>query len=417
MPVTYADEEREPLETEWTWEGRLPRGAVVLVAGWRQSAKGLLACHIAAAVTKGRPLPGEESGREPGDVVMVMAEDDPNEDMAWRLRAADADLSRVHDFTELDDGSPFELSASATVPGNTPDLLAFIRQLREQGRNPRLVILDPLNALVMYGSIKTDQGARRVIGRLRQVAKRTGVTILVVHHFVKSGSIGGSQGIVDAPRWVYEIQPDPASPEYKIFHLYKCNVAVGEDLRYRIISDGHNSRIEWVDREQMEREERSWRSHDKAGVKAMQPVTPQQARGAGCRHPFSKFGTPKQCGDCPARKLKPASTPVRPAKPAPSRPVTPAPKAAPVAPRRAAGRVYGAGYASFGPDGTPVSADLGEYPSELAAQLACARHAGAAMAWRESVPGWQWVASTGTGAQMVSYCVKAAPAKRAAAAG
>lgn len=289
MPVTYADAEREPLETEWTWEGRLPRGAVVLVAGWRQSAKGLLTCNIAAAVTNGAPLPGETEPREPGDVVIIGAEDDPNEDMAWRLRAAGADLARCHDLTEMDDGTPFELSASAAVPGNTGDLLAFIRALRRscmcgfegrdgdglaahldeqaggcQARNPRLVIMDPLNALVMHGSIRTDQGARRVISRLQRVAKLTGVTIVVVHHFVKSGSIGGSQGLVDAPRWVYEIRPDPAAPEYKVFHLYKCNVAVAEDLRYRIISDGHDSRIEWVTRDGMEREERAWRADELA---------------------------------------------------------------------------------------------------------------------------------------------------------
>lgn len=289
MPVTYADEEREPLETEWTWQGRLPRGAVVLVAGWRQSAKGLLAWNVTAAVTNGAALPGETGPKEPGDVIMIAAEDDANEDMAWRGRAAGANLARVHDMTELDDGGPFELSASATVPGNTGDLLAFIRKLRRscmcgfegrdgaelaahldehaggdahQARNPRLVIMDPLNALVMHGSIRTDQGARRVIGRLQRVAKLTGVTIMVIHHFVKSGSIGGSQGLQDAPRWVYEIRPDPAAPEYKVFHLYKCNVAVAEDLRYRIISDGHNSRIEWVDRDGMQREEQSWRGED-----------------------------------------------------------------------------------------------------------------------------------------------------------
>lgn len=256
---TYVQPERDPLETEWTWEGRLPRGHVVLIAGKRASAKGLLACNLAGHVTTGDAFPGELAARAPGDVVMVTAEDDANEDMAWRLRAAGADLARVHDLTWLPDGNPFELSAAATVPGHAGELLAYLRMLREAGRNPRLVILDPLNALVMHGTIKTDQGARRVISRLEYVAKRTGVTIVVIHHFVKDGSIAGSQGLEDAPRWVYTIEPDPDAPDYRVFHLHKCNVAVAEDLRYQIVSDGHDSRITWVDREDIRLEEHSWR--------------------------------------------------------------------------------------------------------------------------------------------------------------
>jgi hypothetical protein len=275
---TFADPDRAPLEAAWNWDGRMPRGHVVLIAGWRESAKGLVACNLAGAMTTGRPLPGEDGPSEPGDVVMISAEDDACEDMAWRLRAAGADLGRVHDLSSLPDGSPFELSASKTSPGNVPELLAYLRMLRDEGRNPRLVVLDPLNALVMDGSIKTDQGARRVIGRLERVAQRTGVTIAVVHHFVKSGAIGGSQGLVDAPRWVYEIKPDPMSPEYKIFHLSKCNVAAAEDLRYKIIRDGHDSRIEWVERADVERETRAWRNRKLATVISLPDRAPDVAR-------------------------------------------------------------------------------------------------------------------------------------------
>ena len=294
MAITYADAEAEPLETEYNWLDRFPRGAVVLVAGWRESAKGLLTWNLTAAATNGKPLPGETEGRAPADVVMISAEDDLNEDKAWRARAAGARLDRVHDLTQLEDGSPFELSASKTSPGDAPMLLGFLRQLRVscmcgftgsdaadlaahldeggagcEARNPRWVFMDPLNQLVMDGSIKTDQGARRLIGRLERVARLTGVTIVIIHHFVKSGSIGGSQGLVDAPRWVYEIQPDPAAPDCKIIHTHKCNKGSPEDIRYRIIRDGHDSRIEWVQQGPgMEREERSWRGDDLAVRKA-----------------------------------------------------------------------------------------------------------------------------------------------------
>ena len=234
---------------------------------------------------------------------MISAEDDLNEDKAWRARAAGVRLERVHDMTHLEDGSPFELSASKLNQGDAPELLAYLRQLRvscmcgytgadagelaahlEEGmdgceaRNPRWVFMDPLNQLVMDGTIKTDQGARRLIGRLERVARLTGVTIVIIHHFVKSGSIGGSQGLVDAPRWVYEIEPDPAAPDCKVIHTHKCNKGGAPDIRYRIVRDGHNSRIEWVAAQAgAQAEERSWREDDLAARRAARAAVPAAA--------------------------------------------------------------------------------------------------------------------------------------------
>ncbi len=298
MPITYADDEAEPLPTEWNWEGRCPRGAVVLVAGWRESAKGLLTWNITAAATNGALLPGEEgdpqriaaglSPKLPADVVMISAEDHLNEDKAWRARAAGCDLARVHDMTELDDGSPFELSGSKTDQGDVPELLAFLRKLRVScmcgftgtdaddlaahleaagdgcgARNPRWVFMDPLKQLALDGAIARSAPCRRMIGRLERVARLTGVTIFIVHHYVKSGSIGGAQDLVDTPRWVYEIQPDPAVEDCKVIVRHKTNKARPEDIRYRIVVDGSDSRIEWVEAKAgAESEERSWRGKD-----------------------------------------------------------------------------------------------------------------------------------------------------------
>lgn len=429
MPVTYADPSLAPLETEWVWEDRLPRGAVVLAAGWRQSAKGLFACHLAGAVSTGAPLPGETQAREPADVIMVTPEDDGGEDMAWRLRAAGADLDRIHDLTELDDGSPFELSALAGTDGSTPVLLAAIQAMQrtclsghvtepsgaacgcgQPVRDPRLVIIDPLNAVVMYGTIKTDAGARRVIASLARVARITGVCILVIHHIVKStGSIGGSTGLVDAVRWCYTIERTD-DKLVKALHLEKCNVATAGDLRYRIIEDGHNSRIEWIDPEAEAPQAQSWRS---------QPARPPAANPAalGCRHAFTKFGTPFECGNCPARQrmAKTAAVPAparaaaqtwRSSRPGPTtapQPVIrydlglPGPTTAPMpAVNGYEPGLYAAERAMRNGNGQPVATSLGaEWAGLAQAKDACARDrfaAGRALSWTLRQPG-VWVAS------------------------
>jgi hypothetical protein len=271
---TFADVTHDPLPIEWNWEGRIPRGHVVLMAGFREVAKGLLGWSVIGAVTNGLLLPGEEgdperiaaglSPKEPGDVIGVWAEDDANEDNAWRARASGTDLGRVHDASILlPGGTPFELSAARGDMGNIPELLGYIRQLRTAGRNPRLVVLDPLDNLVMNGTIQSPQGATRLMKRLEFVARRTGVTVLVVHHLRpqgKDGKVGGSSKVVDVPRWVYTLKPDEDAPELMVMHREKGNQGKPADLRYRIVRDGHASRIEWVPAEDVRAEGMSWRS-------------------------------------------------------------------------------------------------------------------------------------------------------------
>ena len=197
---TYADEGHAPVDSIYLWGGEQPRapyGSAILFVGWRMSGKGLCMAAFASAVTTGAALLGETEGREPGDVILITAEDDPTEDVAWRLRAAGADTRRCHDLTRLPDGSRFKLSATPMWPGHIAYLRVKIGQLVDEGRNPQLVIIDPLNAVAGRGTIKTDQGARHVMEQLQDLAKDTGVVIAIVHHFVKSGSIGGSQGGYD----------------------------------------------------------------------------------------------------------------------------------------------------------------------------------------------------------------------------
>jgi hypothetical protein len=122
------------------------------------------------------------------------------------------------------------------------------------------VILDPLNGLVAHGSIRTDQGARRALWPLRRLAKETGVTILVVHHVTKAGSIAGSAGVEQACRVVYMVADDRDNADVKVLHLAKTNVlGQPEDLRYTLASTAHATRVVWQDRAGLDAQRRSWR--------------------------------------------------------------------------------------------------------------------------------------------------------------
>src|SRR5262249_56544229 len=95
--------EIEPVEPEWLIPGWVQLGGVTYVAGDGGVGKSFLTADWAARVTRGLSMPGAGAGEPttpPGSVILVSAEDDPNMSMAYRLRAAGADVSRVYDMTD-----------------------------------------------------------------------------------------------------------------------------------------------------------------------------------------------------------------------------------------------------------------------------------------------------------------------------
>jgi KaiC/GvpD/RAD55 family RecA-like ATPase len=253
MAVSYA--EIEALETEWLWEQRIPRGEVTLIAGEGAVGKGQLLCDLAARVSQGWPMPLCEDGSDPGSVILVTPEDDPNETMAWRLRAAGADLARTFDLTMLESGAPFEL------PGSVAPLRALIEELKDTGHNPRLVVIDPLMAAISR-PISTNLAARRVIAPLMRMAKETGVAVVMVHHTVKSGQIAGSKGLTDVLRYAYTVKKDPENEAIRVIHLQKGNnVPDPEDTRYTLTDGPHGApRVVWLSRDELAGRRKAWRT-------------------------------------------------------------------------------------------------------------------------------------------------------------
>ena len=68
-------------------------------------------------------------------------------------------------------GERFKLSATPRHPGHLPELRAAIGQLRADGRNPRLLVIDPLGACIGEGTILTSKGARHLVESLLGSAK------------------------------------------------------------------------------------------------------------------------------------------------------------------------------------------------------------------------------------------------------
>jgi hypothetical protein len=137
--VCMADVERE--RVEWLWPGRFPLGKLVLLDGDPDLGKTTVALDLAARITGGHSMPGEERGTEPANVLLLMAEDGLGDTIRPRLEVAGADLSRVFAF----EGVPTP-EGGLTLP-MLPEDGDVIRAEAERVK-ARAIFLDPLFAYV-----------------------------------------------------------------------------------------------------------------------------------------------------------------------------------------------------------------------------------------------------------------------------
>jgi hypothetical protein len=272
----------EPLPAEPLWPGYWPRGEVVGWFGDGGIGKGRAIIDLVARITRGDPMPFRAGRTEPGTVILVQPEDNPYEQIRPRLDAAGADVTRVIDMTRLPTGARLKLSAAATKDGDAGQLRECVETLRAQGRNPRLLVIDPVAATVGWGSIQTNAGARRLIEPLQDLAQSTGITVLLVMHTTKEGKLAGSVGIQQALRLLYRVSKD-VNPLVRVISLEKAN-NLGEtpDAKFMLEDTGTGVRVVWLDRAEQDRRNRSWRQPAPVPAPAREPVREparQPARG------------------------------------------------------------------------------------------------------------------------------------------
>jgi AAA domain len=198
----------------WLWEQRIPRRAVVVVAGEKGLGKSVLTnTHLTALATRGQ-LDGELTG--PIDVAIATAEDDWSTVVVPRLRAHDADLDRVHRVDLTDDAGSSLLTLPDDV-GALEDALADLT--RRTGRAVGLLVADPITAFLSNGiDSHKDASVRRALAPLAALAIRCDLSVVVVAHLTKDENarllsrVSGSGAFVNAARAVMVFARDPSDP-------------------------------------------------------------------------------------------------------------------------------------------------------------------------------------------------------------
>jgi hypothetical protein len=269
-------------DAEDVWNNRVQAGELTYLWGEGGLGKDYVCVDLVARVTRGLPMPGdpEDAAGLPGSAILITPEDRTEFTIVHRVSHAvdgrGADRRKVLDLTSPDRGSGEGSRSSFTVGGNgtryTDDLGVLRRAISELNtcayargdkcpmherfeQHPacRLVVLGPI-AKIAGCSIAGNQGVRqKIIEPLQDVARDTGVAIVLTGHPTQDGKMGGSAGIGQAARLVLKIEADTANPAIRRVMLTKANTvdkqslsAVRYTLTEAVPGNRNTSYVEWL---------------------------------------------------------------------------------------------------------------------------------------------------------------------------
>lgn len=188
----------------WIYPNWLQQGELTVLAAPPAGGKTTLASALAAGITRGEAC-SLGHGLTPtgtGHVIIVNREDNVETALVPRLKAAGADLTRVH-FIGCKDGLDSDSSFSFF---NEQDLDRLECRVELLGHNLRLIIIDPIYCAV-DGEASNNHKAREAYERLARFAKRMPCAILGIAHTVKNtqnkqplARVGGPPALREVPR-------------------------------------------------------------------------------------------------------------------------------------------------------------------------------------------------------------------------
>ena len=209
--IVWTDADKvKPRNVEYIWPLRLARGKHTALAGEGGKGKSQIACDAAGRITRGTEWPGDVVKAPMGRVIILSAEDDPDDTLVPRLIAAGADLTKVKFLSAVkrDDGKG---ERKFNLQEDIEQLKAACLALKDVV----LIVLDPASSY-MGGNIDTHRNTdvRRVLDPLSKLAQDLRCAVLSISHFNKGSSpkavnrVMESAAFVNAPRFAFGVFDD-----------------------------------------------------------------------------------------------------------------------------------------------------------------------------------------------------------------
>ena len=166
-------------EVEWLWYPYIPYGKITIIEGDPGEGKTTLVLKLAAALSRGLPLPCDDDKEyEPIHIIYQTAEDGIEDTIKPRLEKAGADCSMIRVIDETDK----ELSMTDN---------------RLEQTKARLIILDPIQAYIgATVDMHRANEIRPVLKHLGIIAEKHNCAIILIGHMNKaSGSKSTYRGL------------------------------------------------------------------------------------------------------------------------------------------------------------------------------------------------------------------------------
>jgi putative DNA primase/helicase len=197
----------KPKRVNWLWQDKIPLGKLTLFAGNPDNGKSLAAVSVTSICSTGRPFPNTFGSNTlpPGDVMMLLGEDDVEDTAVPRLMAAGADMSRIHFIDGV-------VRAGAGDDEIRLDMDMKVIECELQAcPNIRLIVVDPISNYLGSVSMVAEQDVRRVLIPLKNLADQYNASILLVMHLNKKADldainrVGGAMAFIGVARcsWLF----------------------------------------------------------------------------------------------------------------------------------------------------------------------------------------------------------------------
>ena len=231
--INMADVDVE--EVRWAWYPYIPYGKVTIVQGDPGEGKTTFILALVALLTQGLPLPEEDSGGDPINVIYQTAEDGLADTIKPRLLASGADCSRVLVIDETD--------RELTLCDKRLE-----QAIHETGA--RIIILDPLQAY-LGGNVDMHRAneVRPVFKRLFAMAEKTGCAVILIGHMNKAQGAKSSYrglGSIDfraAARSILLVGRRKENPKLRIVAHDKSSLAPeGKSIAFEL---GDDCELHW----------------------------------------------------------------------------------------------------------------------------------------------------------------------------
>jgi len=217
-------------DIDWLWPDYIPMGMLTLLVGDPSAAKSFLTLFIAAAVSSGLNWPtaachgglsGEAKRARPGSVLLLNNEDSPEKIILPRLKALNADLSKIKMIPSVCRRDKF--GAEFTDFFNITTDLLILQKAISQIPDLKLIIIDPLTAFIGYNH--KGSYLRTALFPLIELARKLNIAVLGVMHLTKTGSANalyrpiGGLSVTAAAKTICLVSsiPNGRNPQRRLF--------------------------------------------------------------------------------------------------------------------------------------------------------------------------------------------------------